>query len=60
LTTIQRAIRGSASSSLVRRGRDKALDEKGGQQQLSQLWTMGFATILLIVGFGMTSGVFLL
>lgn len=60
LTTIQRAIRGSASSTLVRRGRDKALDEKGGQQQLSQLWTMGFATILLIVGFGMTSGVFLL
>jgi len=60
LSTIQRAIRGSASSALIRRGRDKALDEKGGQQQLSQLWTMGFATALLIVGFGMTAGVLML
>jgi hypothetical protein len=54
LATIQRAVRGSASSTLVRRGRDKALDEEGGEQGVSQLWTMAFATILLIVGFGMT------
>lgn len=51
LANIQRAIRGSASSDLVRRGRDKALDENGGTQQLSQLWTMGFATALLFGGF---------
>jgi hypothetical protein len=60
LKTIQRAIRGSASSTLIRRGRDKALDEEGGQQQLSQLWTMGFATALLFGGFGMASLVFML
>jgi hypothetical protein len=54
LATIQRAVRGSASSTLVRRGRDKALDEEGGENGVSQLWTMAFATILLIVGFGMT------
>ena len=60
LASIQRRVRGSASSDLVRRGRDKALDEEGGEGQLSQLWTMGFATVLLIVGFGMTAGVMLL
>ena len=54
LATIQRAVRGSASSALVRRGRDKALDEEGGENAVSQLWTMAFATVLLIVGFGMT------
>jgi hypothetical protein len=54
LTTIQRAVRGSASSTLVDRGHDKALDEEGGEQGVSQLWTMAFATVLLIVGFGMT------
>lgn len=60
LAKIQRRVRGSASSKLVRRGRDKALDEEGGEGQLSQLWTMAFATILLIVGFGMTIGALLL
>ena len=60
LTTIQRAIRGSASSKLVRRGRDKALDEEGGEQQLSQLWTMGFAAGLLIVGFVLGYGALML
>ena len=60
LATIQRRIRGSASSTLVRRGRDKALDEAGGQNQLSQLWLMAFAAGLLVVGFGMTAGVLML
>jgi len=60
LANIQRAVRGSASSTLVRRGRDKALDEQGGTRQLSPLWTMAFATILLLVGFGMTAGVLML
>jgi len=60
LASIQRRVRGSASSDLVRRGRDKALDEEGGEGQLSQLWTMAFATTLLIVGFAMTAGVMLL
>lgn len=60
LATIQRRIRGSASSGLVRRGRDKALDEEGGEGQLSQLWTMAFATVLMITGFAMTAGVLLL
>jgi len=60
LANIQRAVRGSASSTLVRRGRDKALDEQGGTGQLSPLWTMAFATILLLVGFGMTAGVLML
>jgi hypothetical protein len=56
LTAIARRVRGSASSTLVRRGRDKALDEEGGTGQISELWTMAFATILLIVGFAMTFG----
>ncbi len=60
LAKIQRRIRGSASSTLVRRGRDKALDEAGGQNQLSQLWLMAFAAGLLVVGFGMTAGVLML
>lgn len=57
LTQIQRVVRGSASSTLVRRGRDKALDEQGGTGQLSELWTMALATVLLVLGFGMTAGV---
>jgi len=48
-----RPTRGSPPSSTTA-GRDKALDEEGGEQGVSQLWTMAFATILLIVGFGMT------
>ena len=60
LSTIQRAIRGSASSTLVRRGRDKALDEEGGAQQLSQLWIMGFASVLLVLGFVLGYGAMLL
>jgi len=60
LAKIQRVVRGSASSELVRRGRDKALDEAGGTGQLSTLWTMAFAAALLVVGFGMTAGVLLL
>ena len=60
LAAIQRRVRGSASSTLVRRGRDKALDETGGTGQLSELWTMAFATVLLVVGFGLTSVVLLL
>lgn len=60
LAKIQRVVRGSASSTLVRRGRDKALDDAGGTGQLSTLWTMAFAAGLLIVGFGMTAGVLML
>ena len=60
LAAIQRRVRGSASSTLVRRGRDKALDETGGTGQLSELWTMAFATVLLLVGFGMTAAVLML
>lgn len=60
LAKIQRVVRGSASSELVRRGRDKALDEAGGTGQLSTLWTMAFAAALLVVGFAMTAGVLLL
>lgn len=60
LANIQRAVRGSASSTLVRRGRDKALDEEGGTGALSQLWTMGFATVLMIMGLVLTAGVMML
>ena len=60
LAAIQRRVRGSASSSLVRRGRDKALDSAGGTGQLSTLWTMAFATVLLLVGFAMTAGALML
>lgn len=60
LAKIQRRVRGSASSTLVRRGRDKALDEQGGTGQLSPLWTMTFAVVLLIVSFAMTAGVLLI
>jgi len=60
LAKIQRVVRGSASSELVRRGRDKALDEAGGTGQLSTLWTMAFAAALLVVGFAMTAGVLML
>jgi hypothetical protein len=60
LARIQRVIRGAASSELVRRGRDKALDDAGGTGQLSQLWTMAFAAVLLVVGFAMAAGVLML
>lgn len=60
LAAIQRRVRGSASSTLVRRGRDKALDEQGGTGQLSQLWTMAFASLLMLVGFAMTAGVLMI
>jgi hypothetical protein len=59
LATVGRRVRGSSSSELVRRGRDKALNDEGGMQALSPLWTMAFATVLLLVGFGMTAGVML-
>ena len=57
---IQRVIRGSASSHLIRRGRDKALDEEGGTQQVSQLWVMGFASALLVGGFILGYGALIL
>jgi len=60
LAKIQRRVRGSASSTLVRRGRDKALNDNGGTGQLSQLWTMAFAVVLLVVSFAMTAGVLML
>lgn len=60
LATVGRRVRGSASSELVRRGRDKALNDEGGMQALSPLWTMAFATVLLLVGFAMTAGVMLI
>jgi len=54
LPTTQKGVKASKSAALVDRGHDKALDEEGGEGGVSELWTMGFATILLIVGFGMT------
>lgn len=60
LANIQRRVRGAASSTLVRRGRDKALDEEGGTGQLSPLWTMILAATLLVVSFVMTTGALML
>lgn len=52
--------RGTADSELPRNGRRKALEEKGGQQQISQLVTMIGAGVLAVLGFGMTAGVLML
>lgn len=49
--------RGTADSELPRNGRRKALEEKGGEQRISQLVTMIGAAVLAVVGFGMTAGV---
>ena len=57
---LEQWARDTAGNELPRSGRRKAFEEKGGQQQLSQLWTMIGAGVLCVVGFGMTAGVMLL
>ena len=57
---LERWSRGTAGSELARNGRRKALEEKGGQQRISQLVTMIGAGVLAIVGFAMTAGVMML
>jgi len=57
---LERLARGTAGSELARSGRRKALDEKGGEQRISQLVTMVGAGVLAVVGFGMTAVVLLL
>ena len=57
---LERIARGAAGAELPRNGRRKALEEKGGQQQISQWVTMIGAGLLAVVGFGMTAVVMLL
>jgi len=57
---LERWARGSGGAELPRNGRRKALEEKGGQQQISQLVTMVGAGVLLVLGFAMTAGVLML
>jgi hypothetical protein len=57
---LERWCRGTADSEPVRAGLRKALEEEGGQQQLSELYLMIGAGVLLVFGFGMTSAVMLL
>ena len=52
---LERWCRGTADSEPVRAGLRKALEEEGGQQQLSELYLMIGAGVLLVFGFGMTS-----
>lgn len=51
LANVQTATRMSGTSDIVRRGREKALEEHGGENQVSTLMTMMLSTVLLIVGF---------
>jgi len=57
---LERWARDSAGAELPRNGRRKALEERGGQQQISQLVTMLGAGVLAVLGFGMTAGVLML
>jgi len=54
---LERWARGSGGAELPRNGRRKALEEKGGEQQISQLVTMVGAAVLAVLGFGMSAGV---
>ena len=57
---LERWSRGSAGAELPRNGRRKALEEKGGQQRISQFVTMIGAGVLAVVGFGMSALVMML
>lgn len=57
---LERWARGSGGAELPRNGRRKALEESGGQQQISQLITMVGAGVLLVLGFTLTAGVLML
>lgn len=57
---LERWCRGTADSEPVRAGLRKALEEEGGEQQLSEVYLMVGAGTLLVFGFGMTSAVMLL
>lgn len=57
---MERLARGSGGNELARNGRRKALEEKGGQQQLSQLWTSIGAVALLVLGFILGFGALML
>lgn len=48
---LKNLARGSAGAELVRSGRDKALEEDGGTQQLNPMWTMVIASVMLVFGF---------
>jgi len=51
---------GSAGPHLARRGREKALEEAGGQQAISTFWLMIATGALAVVGFAMGYGALLL
>jgi len=53
-------VHDSAGADLPRNGLRKALEEKGGQQQISTLVTMVGAGVLMVLGFAMTAVVLLL
>lgn len=59
-TKVSAWVRDSAGAELPRNGLRKALEEEGGQQQISTLVTMVGAGVLMILGFGMTAVVLML
>jgi hypothetical protein len=59
-TKVSAWVRDSAGAELPRNGLRKALEEEGGQQQISTLVTMVGAGVLMVLGFGMTAVVLML
>lgn len=53
LLPLRPQLRNAARGAFARDGRDEGLRAEGGQQQLGPLWTMMFAFLALIVGFGL-------
>jgi len=60
MKNVAQPAEGSAGPALVQRGREKALEEAGGQQAIPTFWLMIATGALAVVGFGMGYGALLL
>lgn len=60
MKNVAQPAEGSAGPHLVQRGREKALEEAGGQQAISTFWLMILTGGLAVVGFAMGYGALLL
>lgn len=60
MKNVAQPAEGSAGPHLVQRGREKALEEAGGQQAISTFWLMVLTGGLAVVGFAMGYGALLL
>jgi len=60
MKNVAQPAEGSAGPALVQRGREKALEEAGGQQAIPTFWLMVATGLLAVVGFGMGYGALLL